>query len=527
MEERITYSSLVFDEEKHQKFEEALAHRTLGLHVRPRFADGPTLIDRDPSDTSVVLAKITQHAPDDVERVVELASSTCSSLKALGWEGRLEVLTTVREIITRGAYDIAALLTYEAGKTRAEALAEVYEVVAMIDVYEMFLREHNFYRYELADGMSAPYEQTTISMEPLGGPVGVIVPFNFPFALCANMAMSAFLAGNPVILKAPEDCPLSTLTFGNIMVEALKSAGLSPDACICLVGPGETVGDTLVRNPKVAKIGFTGSREVGTSINLIRTQMGMHDSVVAELGGKNPIIVTANADIKAAAHGIVKSVVGYTGQKCSSTSRVYVDVNVMDDLVAMMYSDEIVGSIFVGDPKLRETVVGPLINATARKRFEDLFKVIYERFERGEIAQYSLHDTKNSIHGDMGHFAPPVVVTGISHNDPIARDEHFVPIVTVHPVESLEEALLKANDTQYGLTAGIFSEDEEEIDYFFNNIEAGVVYSNRKAGGTTGAWPTIQTFGGWKNSGIGGVQGFGPYYLLKFARQQCRTWVSW
>lgn len=525
---QITYSSLQLDEGAHQSYEQALKHFALwrmpyGLFLEPPeqyFPNSPRelLHDHDPSDSDISIAKFLIPNSQDIEICIAKSRVTCETLKQLGWEKRLEILCRARAIIARRAYEIAACLTYEVGKTRREALAEVYEVIAMIDAYERFTREEEFYRRELAHGFASPYEKTFTTMEPLGGPVGVIGPFNFPFALVANGAICSFLAGNPFIVKAPEESPISSLMWCEIIWEAFNS-DVPATACMFLAGPGEVVGDALVRSRDIAKIAFTGSREVGMHINRVRTNMSMPNSVIAEMGGKNPVVITCYANLQNAAEGIINSVVGFGGQKCSAASRVYVQNGAYTALIIAILDEVRKNPIVIGDPKLRMTRVGPLISKA---------KVEYHNAMASKVLGqggliFKLSNTNLEELPEQGHFVIPYMAGLMDHNDPIACREHFTPFFTVHIVKSLQEAVQRANDTPFGLCAGIFSENQEEIEYFLHNIRAGNKYVNRTAGATTGAWPTIQTFGGLKESNIGGLQAFGPFYILQFAQQQCST----
>jgi 1-pyrroline-5-carboxylate dehydrogenase len=535
MAENTTYASLALTEADHQAYEEALRNFPLGEHYpifvkgKPSLKRKEALRDIDPSDTSVVIATFPQANVRDVDCAVRTAKSTTGALKQMGWKGRFEILSRARELIRQKKYDIAAILTYEAGKNRGEAMAEVLEVIAMIDAYEKFLLESNFYSYPTNDGSEAPYEQVEISLEPLGGPVAVIVPFNFPFALCANMAMSAFLAGNPVILKPASDTPLATLQWRNIMVEA----GAPEESHLFLAGPGSTVGEALLWHEDIRGIAFTGSSDVGLHINNVCAERAEKERVnirfVAEMGGKNPVIVTRHADIRKAAMGIVRSAVGFGGQKCSAASRVYVEREVEEELWNALRDPELLRMVVGGDPKNRETFLGPLINKGAVEKY---WRAVNEMMALGApmIALMNLDQIESDglsafiKMGEHGYFVTPFVAR-IPHDHWLSREEHFVPFVTFDVVESLEEAVEKANDTVYGLCAGIFTENEEEAQYFLDNIHAGVVYVNRKGGATTGSWPTIQSFGGWGMSGLRGLSAFGPWYLTSFAREQCRTRV--
>jgi 1-pyrroline-5-carboxylate dehydrogenase len=236
------------------------------------------------------------------------------------------------------------------------------------------------------------------------------------------------------------------------------------------------------------------------------------------MGGKNPTIVTRHADLAKAVEGVARSAFGFGGQKCSACSRVYVERPVYDDFMAGLI--ERTAQLRVGDPAEKAVYVGPVINRAAQERFAAAAaRAASEGNVRigGTVPQ----------DGDFanGFYVTPTIVDGLPLSHDFFKEELFLPFLVVGPVDSLEEAIAAANDTEYGLTAGIFTENESEIAQFFDGIEAGVVYANRSGGATTGAWPGCQSFTGWKASGSSGKGGLGPYYVQQFLREQSRTIV--
>jgi 1-pyrroline-5-carboxylate dehydrogenase len=239
--------------------------------------------------------------------------------------------------------------------------------------------------------------------------------------------------------------------------------------------------------------------------------------IITEMGGKNPAIVTASADLDEAAEGVMRSAFGFDGQKCSANSRVYVERSVAGPFVEKLV--ERARAIKVGDPTQRDNWMGPVINERSLGKFTTA--VEEAKRDGGTIAAGG--EVLTAPGTERGYFPTPTVVTGLPLSHRLFRDELFVPFVVVGEVESLDQALAEANDTPYGLTAGIFSRDDNEIRRFLDTIQAGVVYVNRRAGATTGAWPGIQSFGGWKGSGSSGKSGLGPYYVQQFLREQSQT----
>jgi 1-pyrroline-5-carboxylate dehydrogenase len=239
--------------------------------------------------------------------------------------------------------------------------------------------------------------------------------------------------------------------------------------------------------------------------------------IITEMGGKNPSIVTASADLDEAAEGVMRSAFGYDGQKCSANSRVYVERSVARPFLDLLV--EKAGRIKVGDPTRRENWMGPVINERALAKFTDAVAEAKADGGKVEVGGEVLRDEAT----ERGYFPMPTVVSGLPTSHRLFRDELFVPFIVVGEVDSLDEALNLSNATAYGLTAGIFSHDDEQIRRFLDTIQAGVVYVNRRAGATTGAWPGIQSFGGWKGSGSSGKSGLGPYYVQQFLREQSQT----
>jgi 1-pyrroline-5-carboxylate dehydrogenase len=245
---------------------------------------------------------------------------------------------------------------------------------------------------------------------------------------------------------------------------------------------------------------------------------GVPRPAVCEMGGKNPAIVSARADLDLAAEGVLRSAFGFSGQKCSACSRVYVDRSVVNEFAGKLADRA--AQLRVGDPLDRGVYMGPVIDAEAVERFKEAVKEARKEgrvLAGGEVLSEGVPE---------GNYVAPTVVGDLPVDHRLFKDELFVPFVAVAPVENLEEALELANDTEYGLTAGFYSGDQAEVDRFLDRIEAGVVYVNRKAGATTGAWPGVQPFGGWKGSGSSGKAGGGLYYVQQFMREQSQTVIS-
>jgi 1-pyrroline-5-carboxylate dehydrogenase len=343
----------------------------------------------------------------------------------------------------------------------------------------------------------------------------VIAPWNFPYALLGAPIAAALVTGNTVVAKPSSDTPLS----GVLVAEILQQAGLPPGTLNLLTGGGRVVGNALVEHPDVDGVTFTGSFDVGFNDLYRKFSRQYPKPCIVEMGGKNPAIVMDSADLDRAVSGVHRSAFGMNGHKCSACSRVYVHQAVAEEFLARLVKRT--EETRIGDPLERGTFLGPL---ATRGSHTD-----YQRYVELARAAGQLR-TGGALIGDgphaHGYYARPTIVTGLPRDHQLVKQELFVPILAVEVVRSLDEALALANDTRFGLTAGMFSARQAEIDEFLERIEAGVVYVNRAAGATTGAWPGVQPFGGWKGSGSSGKNIGGLYTLPCYLREQSRTVVS-
>jgi 1-pyrroline-5-carboxylate dehydrogenase len=356
-------------------------------------------------------------------------------------------------------------------------------------------------------------EKCSVVLRPYGV-FGVIAPFNFPVALAIGMMSAALVSGNTVVFKPSDAAGLT----GRLAVEALIAGGI-PDGVLNLIQGGDEAGKALASHPKVDGIAFTGSNAVGMTILRHAASSTAMRPVLAEMGGKNPAFVTASADLEIAVSGVLRSAFGLSGQKCSATSKAYVARDVLQpflDALALA-TDKLV----VGDPRQRDTFVGPVIDAAAVERFNAAVK---DAAQAGSLVRGG-----EQLAGDLfarGTYVAPTIVTGLAPDHRLNREEIFLPFVSIQPFDDLDAAIADANRSSFGLTAGIFTQDQSELDRFLNTVEAGVVYANRAAGATTGAWPGFQSFCGWKGSGTTGKGGLGSWYVPQFMREQSRTLIG-
>jgi 1-pyrroline-5-carboxylate dehydrogenase len=515
---KVTYATLSADNpQMHADYEEGVrvARGWLGQD-HPFYVNGEARMsdrldeERSPNDNDILIGRFAIATEADVEDAIKAAHAGFEEWSTTPWRERVTIMDRAADLISDRIYELGALVAMEVGKNRLEALGEVEEAADLIRYYCRQMEEHE--GFEVPMQQLSATEKTKSVLRPYGV-WAVISPFNFPIALSGGPAGGALVAGNTVILKPSEQGYLIALKLH----EVFRDAGVPKAAFHVLVGPGETVGEAVATHPHVDGLTFTGSYEVGMQIykNFAKDYP---KPTVCEMGGKNPTVVSKSADLDKATDGVLRSAFGFSGQKCSACSRVLVERPVYDDFVNMLVDKT--QKVVVGDPLRKETYMGPVIDAEAVKRFEG---AVAEARNSGRV----LAGGERITEGDLarGNFVQPTVVE-VPTDSPVWTNELFVPYVAVAPVDSLDDALKLANETPYGLTAGFYSEDKGEVQFFLREIEAGVVYVNRRAGATTGAWPGVQPFGGWKGSGSSGKAGGGPYYIQLYLREQSQTVVE-
>jgi 1-pyrroline-5-carboxylate dehydrogenase len=516
---RVTYQTMAADsDELHKAFDEGLqiAGSWLG-QSHPFYVDGEARwnneveVERSPIDSDLIIGDFSQATRQDAKDAIAAAKAAAPEWAGMAWQDRNKVMNAVADLISSHRSELSALLTIEVGKSRLEALGDVEETADLIRYYIHQMEEHDGFSFKM--GQLSPNEHTRSVLKPFGV-WAVISPFNFPMALAGGPAGGALVAGNTVVFKPSHQGYLTGLKLYELMIEG----GVPTGAFHVLTGPGSTVGDELTNNPDVDGLTFTGSYSVG--MNIYKTFAKDYPKpAICEMGGKNPAIVSAKADLDKATDGVMRSAFGYSGQKCSACSRVYVERPVYDAFVAQLV--EKASKLVVGDPRERGSYTGPVINEKSVETFEQAVKDV--AMGGGDVVLGGQRVTDGDL--ARGNFVQPTIVAAPLENR-VWKDELFVPFVAVAPVDSIDEALGYANDTEYGLTAGFYSEDQGEIDRFLTTIEAGVVYVNRRAGATTGAWPGVQPFGGWKGSGTSGKAGGGLYYVQQYLREQSQTVIA-
>ena len=518
--EKITYATLRADnEELHAQFEGGLATAQANLagyhrnYVGGEWRDGDGSFEvRSPIDSRIVLGTFAKGTAQDVDDAVAAARAAQPAWAAVPWRERVAIIKRAGDLISERLMEYAGIMAIEVGKNRIEALGEVEESADLVRYYAQTMEDNQGYDHPMGNLGDATVHTRSV-LRPHGVFV-VISPFNFPMALAAGPTGAALLAGNTVVFKPSSASPLSAVK----LIEAYIDAGVPAGAVNLVMGPGESVGQTLQDHPGVDGIVFTGSYEVGMRLFHSFSKSWPRPCIV-EMGGKNPAIVSRNADLEEAAEGIMRSAFGFGGQKCSANSRVYVERPVHDALIRLLV--EKTEAITIGDPLQRANWMGPVIDQRAVDRHQT---AVGEARRDGTVFVGGEHLSDGDL--ARGFYVEPTVVGNLPSSHRLFRDELFAPFTAVAAVDSLDEAIGLANDSVYGLTAGVYSEDSAEIQRFLDRAQAGVLYVNRRAGATTGAWPGIQAFGGWKGSGSTGKAGLSMYYVAQFMREQSHTIVD-
>jgi RHH-type proline utilization regulon transcriptional repressor/proline dehydrogenase/delta 1-pyrroline-5-carboxylate dehydrogenase len=454
------------------------------------------LLSTDPGRPDHVVAEAGVASTDDVAAAVALAADAGREWGGRSASERARTLEAAAGLLRERRHTIAALEVRECAKPWAEADADVCEAIDFLTYYAAGAAA-------LAEGaplVQVPGERNTTRYEPRGV-AAVIAPWNFPLAIPTGMAAAALAMGNAVVLKPAEQSPAVAAE----LVRALHEAGVPPAALALLPGEGET-GAALVRDPAVDLIAFTGSGAVGLEIvrAAAETPSGQDHvkRVIAEMGGKNCIVVDSDADLDDAIPAIVESAFAFAGQKCSAASRVLAHEAVADTLIERLAGAT--DSLIVGQADSFATDVPPVIEPEARERVA--------RY-REEAAREGRVVTADRDLPGAGWFAPPTVVTGLPADSAVLNEEIFGPLVSVEAVASVDEAVTIVDSLPFALTGGLFSRNPETIESVTRRVPVGNFYVNRS---TTGAMVGRQPFGGNRRSGIGSQAG-GPDYLRQFA----------
>lgn len=452
----------------------------------------------NPANPSEVVGIHQKGSEDDAREAIEAAASYFPAWAAVPMEDRARMLVRVASILRERKLEFDAWLVVEAGKTWPEAEGEVAEA---IDFCEYYARQ--------ALKLANPEPTVQLSGErgemiylPLG--VGVIIPpWNFPLAILAGMTAAALVVGNTVVVKPSSDTPTVAAKFAEVLLEA----GFPPQSFSLLTGSGASIGDVLVSHPKTRFVSFTGSRDVGLHINELaaKTPKGQLwiKRVVAEMGGKDAIVVDRETDIDKAVSGVIASAFGYQGQKCSACSRAIVDQSIYDEFVEKVKAKA--QTLTVGAPEELGNYMGPVINERAKT---SILKYIDTGKSEGRLVAGG-----EAAPGD-GYFVKPTVIADISSKARIFQEEIFGPVLAITKAKDFDDALELANDSEYGLTGAVFTDNPAKIGKAKEKFFVGNLYINRKC---TGAMVGAHPFGGFNMSGTDSKAG-GPDYLLQFVQ---------
>jgi 1-pyrroline-5-carboxylate dehydrogenase len=476
-------------------------------------------IEKSPIDGTIIgyFQKGTREHARLAIKEARIAEETWSKTN---YKERASIFRKGADIFSKNKFILAAILSYENGKSRYESIGEVDEAIDFMRYYADELEANKGYLRKtiikestakvnvgFQGAPSTSRESILIRMQPFGV-FGVLAPFNFPLSISTGMSTGAMITGNTVIFKPSSDN--MTMLTGLKIYELLTEAGLPPGVFNYLTGPGSEVGDELVISKDVDGIVFTGSRLVGTKMITKAYSLGLQKMFVVEMGGKNPAIVSKNADLDEAVNGIASAAFGFDGQKCSACSRVYVHESIKEQFISKLI--EKTRSFKIGNPLSKDVYLGPLISENAYKTYVDAIEKLRQS---GKI----LYGGNKVDTGLNGFYVEPTIAD-VKHEHELVKKELFVPILLIEEFKDFEDAIKMANDIDYGLTSGLYSKNKKEIKEYIEKIQAGVIYINRETSATTGAIVGMHTFVGWKGSSVGGKGTGSKYYLPQFMREQ-------
>ena len=520
---KLTYGNMFSPpEELHTGFDKAVTQLKANLGKEyGMIIDGKDVFsdekfeDYSPVNTEWLLAVLQKGNASHANAAISAARKAFPAWSHTPWQERVRLVRRASALIEQRIFELGASMALEVGKNRMESLGDVQETADLMYYSAQMMEENDGFIKAMGKDPLTGYDSTNTSILRPYGVWLIVSPFNFPFALTGGPTGAALVAGNTVVIKPASD----TAWIVRLYAECLRDAGIPDGVFNFVTGPGSTLGQALVDNRDVDGATFTGSFDVGMKMYRDFAQRNYIRPIILELGGKNPAIVSRNANLEDAATGIYRSAFGLQGQKCSAASRVIVEEPVYDELVSRLKA--ITDKLVIGDPTERSTYLGPVINQSSYNDFKNYTEEINQaggKFLTGG------HVKTGGIY-DKGYFVEPTFVTDLPFEHRLWQHEMFLPISTIGKVQNLDEAMQIANNVNYGLTAGFYG-SPSETEWFFDNIEAGVTYANRPQGATTGAWPGFQPFGGWKGSGASGKNGGGYYYVQLYMHEQIRTLVK-
>ena len=454
-----------------------------------------TFTSFNPGNIDEVIGHFQKAGEREADMAVKAASEAFKSWSRVSVEERANCLFKASDIMRERRMELAAWMVYEVGKSWAEADGDVAETIDFLEFYGQEALRYSGKKEVVSFSGESPYMEYI----PLG--VGIIIPpWNFPLAITSGMATAAIVSGNTIVLKPSSDAPATAYQLVSIMEEA----GLPPGVLNYLTGPGALAGEKLVRHPKTRFISFTGSMEVGLGINKAAAEMVDGQvwikRVVAEMGGKDAIIVDSEANLEEAAIGVVSSAFGYNGQKCSACSRLIVVEDVHEELMKKVV--EKTSALKLGDPTERTNFMGPVVNESSIRKIEEYVEI---GKEEGELLIGGERGEGN------GYYYKPTIFDGIDRGARLAQEEIFGPVLAVLKAKDFDDALDIANDTIFGLTGAVFTDNNDKWEKSVREFHVGNLYRNRKC---TGALVGVHPFGGFNMSGTDSKAGGADYLLL-------------
>ena len=463
-----------------------------------RITTEKTIPSINPSNPAETVGEVSSASLEQANRAIEIAHERFATWKNTTPQERANYLLRAAELVRERRFHYNAVMVYEVGKSWIEADADTAEA---IDFLEFYAREALRYGAPHPT-VPVPGEENELRYIPLGVCV-VIPPWNFAFAIMAGMTSAAVVSGNTVVLKPSSDSAVVASWF----VELLHEVGVPAGVVNFTPGAGSVIGDAIVDHPLTRLVAFTGSREVGLRVNerAAKTQPGQKwiKRVIAEMGGKDAIIVAADADVDKAVEGVAVSAFGFQGQKCSACSRAIVDASIYDEFVEKLKTR--VEKITVGDTSEKSNYMGPVIN-------EKAMKSIQQYIEIGKSEGRLL--TGGGRASEKGYFLQPTVIVDVKPGARIEQEEIFGPVLAVIKARDYDHALEIANDTDFGLTGAVYTRDEQKLQRAADEFFVGNLYLNRKC---TGALVGGHPFGGFNMSGTDSKAG-GQDYLLLFSQ---------
>lgn len=518
---KLTYATMFNPpEELHASFEAALEklRSNLGqehamiINGKDAFADDK-FEDRNPANTDQLLGVFQKGGVKHADEALSAARKAFPMWSRMKWQDRVALVRKAADLMDQRIFQIGVAVSLEVGKNRMEALGDVAETADLLRYSCSRMEANEGFAIELGRDPLTGFESSNVSVLRPYGVWVVISPFNFPAALTGGPLGAALVAGNTVVFKPATDTPWTS----RLIAECLRDAGIPDGVYNFVTGPGSTLGQAIIESPQVDGITFTGSYDVGMKIYRDFGSGRWVRPTILELGGKNPAIVSRHANLEDAAVGIVRSAFGLQGQKCSACSRVFIEEPVYDQLVGRIV--ELTNKLAIGDPTDRQVYLGPVVNKNSYRDYQQFSEDLHQNsriLTGGKVLLDGMYS--------KGYFCTPTIAVDLPAGHKLWQQEMFVPITTIAKVKNLDEAMVRANNVEYGLTAGFYGAPEE-TDWFFDNIQAGVTYANRPQGATTGAWPGFQPFGGWKGSGSSGKNSGGPHYVQLYMHEQIHTLV--